>query len=341
MNVEQRTVPSKWQCNSTFGMARISSRLMAPSYPVAERVAHHPLVVEPGQLLGKERHALAPRARHLGDVGAPEEAPRSESVVDAAQVAVDAPVGVLVFSISRHASRLHRDIRMSSQRFELGDVAKRSFSGRAERYAEVIDDQPQAWMARRELAELRQKRRRRERDRNTEPRRPRPQPLEAVAFEPARVLRLVEDIAQAEHAGLCLPALQRLGIVQREIAQDGKAARMRSGGGDGDAVRIRIPRRPLDHPGVDTGLVHAGERLFPRVRLLPMRGARLALLPQVNMRVDDHSKLKTNLPPRPALSAAYGSIPSGDGQMRSEARTAPLSKCGASSRSRRAHPAGE
>src|SRR5258708_28163508 len=92
MNVEQRTVPSKWQCNSTFGMARISSRLMAPSYPVAERVAHHPLVVEPGQILGKERLVLAPLARHLGDVAAPESMPPSDYVALAASAAWDAPL---------------------------------------------------------------------------------------------------------------------------------------------------------------------------------------------------------------------------------------------------------
>src|SRR5271169_6908030 len=54
-----------------------------PADPVADRAAHHQLEIaalEPRHLLGEHRHALLPRARHAGDVGAPEAALRPEGL---------------------------------------------------------------------------------------------------------------------------------------------------------------------------------------------------------------------------------------------------------------------
>ena len=51
--------------------------------PVAERLANHRVQVgalQPGQFLGNQCHALAPRTMHAGDVGAPEHASRAEHV---------------------------------------------------------------------------------------------------------------------------------------------------------------------------------------------------------------------------------------------------------------------
>src|SRR3954464_15474929 len=70
----------------------MSSLLSFPSQPVTDSPAHDQFEVaalEPGQLFGEQRHALAPRARHAGDVGDPEPARGAEGVVEAVQVVVD------------------------------------------------------------------------------------------------------------------------------------------------------------------------------------------------------------------------------------------------------------
>ena len=59
-----------------------------PADPLREAAAHDLLEVfalEPGQLLGEERHALAIGAGHAGDVGAPEEPVRPEGIEQAMQ----------------------------------------------------------------------------------------------------------------------------------------------------------------------------------------------------------------------------------------------------------------
>src|SRR5882724_3921049 len=63
-----------------------------PAEPIADGIAHHQLLVaslEPRQLFGEHRHALPVRARHAGDIGAPEAAPRAEGVEDLADIFVD------------------------------------------------------------------------------------------------------------------------------------------------------------------------------------------------------------------------------------------------------------
>src|SRR5438034_10043831 len=59
--------------------------LSFPSQPVTDSSAHDQFeaaALQPGQLFREQRHALTPRARHAGDVGAPEPARRAEGVVE-------------------------------------------------------------------------------------------------------------------------------------------------------------------------------------------------------------------------------------------------------------------
>src|SRR6516164_11868650 len=68
-----------------------------PAEPIADRLSHDELLVpalQPRQFLGEHRHALPIRARHTGDVSAPERALRTEHVKDLANVFVDVAVGV-------------------------------------------------------------------------------------------------------------------------------------------------------------------------------------------------------------------------------------------------------
>src|SRR6266850_1736793 len=266
------------------------ARALVPAQEVTQCLSHHERLVglrQPAQLLGKERHALAPRAGHLGDVGAPEEPPRAERVEDALEIPADAAVGILVGRIRRRAGRLDRDVRAARERDERIAVHEGRGAGGAERHGEMVDQQAQSGMALGEPLHLRQVRGRGERDRDAVARRAGPEPFELAALEPGRVPRLVEDVAQAEHAGLLLPAGKVLRLLQREVAEDGEALRMALRGVDGDLVRARIPGRRLDHRRADAGTHHVVERLLLRVRHLPVRGARLAARPQVDVGVDD------------------------------------------------------
>src|SRR5438093_4854005 len=70
----------------------MSYLLSFPSQPVTDSPAHDQFEVaalQPGQLFREQRHALAPRARHARDVGAPEPARGAEGVIEAVQIVVD------------------------------------------------------------------------------------------------------------------------------------------------------------------------------------------------------------------------------------------------------------
>src|SRR5256885_14519643 len=70
----------------------MSYLLSFPSQPVTDSPAHYQFEVaalQPGQLVGEQRHALTPRAGHARDVGAPEPARGAEGVVGPAQGVVD------------------------------------------------------------------------------------------------------------------------------------------------------------------------------------------------------------------------------------------------------------
>src|SRR5207249_3938685 len=71
---------------------------------------------KPRQLLGEHRHALPIRARHAGDVGAPERAVRPERLEDLAEMAVDVPVRVGLARIARRARHLDRDVGEPGER---------------------------------------------------------------------------------------------------------------------------------------------------------------------------------------------------------------------------------
>src|SRR2546428_10212972 len=75
-----------------------------PAEPIADGISHHQLLVaslEPRQLFGEHRHALPVRARHAGDIGAPERALRPERLEDLTQIAVDVPERVGLTRIAR------------------------------------------------------------------------------------------------------------------------------------------------------------------------------------------------------------------------------------------------
>ena len=68
------------------------------------------LCPEPRQLFGEQRHALAPRAGHARDVGAPEPARGAEVVIELAQLVVDVAKRVRLIGVARRAGGFHRDV---------------------------------------------------------------------------------------------------------------------------------------------------------------------------------------------------------------------------------------
>src|SRR5205085_2734419 len=83
-----------------------------PAEPVADRAAHHQFEVAPLQprhLFCEHRHALLPRARHAGDVGAPEAAFRPEGLDILLRVFVDVAIGIWLARIAGRSGALDRD----------------------------------------------------------------------------------------------------------------------------------------------------------------------------------------------------------------------------------------
>src|SRR5271168_4867801 len=83
-------IPFTLRCHRREFRARLGRAL--PTEPIADRLSHDELLVaalEPRQFLGEHRHALPIRARHAGDVGAPEAALRTERVHNLTDVFVD------------------------------------------------------------------------------------------------------------------------------------------------------------------------------------------------------------------------------------------------------------
>src|SRR5262249_34120863 len=89
-----------------------------PAEPVGDGIPHDQLLVaslEPGQLFREHRHALPVRARHAGDIGAPEAALRAERVKDLPDILVNVAVGIGLARIARRTGELHRDIGVFGQ----------------------------------------------------------------------------------------------------------------------------------------------------------------------------------------------------------------------------------
>src|SRR6185503_20916226 len=124
-----------------------------PAEPVDDGTAHHPLEIaalQPRQFLGEHRHALTVRARHAGDVRAPERALGSERLEDLAQVAVDVLVGIGLARVAGRARHLDPDVGMLGQRQHRREVGKDRVvaeAGPAPAAPEVIDVQLQTGMA--------------------------------------------------------------------------------------------------------------------------------------------------------------------------------------------------
>src|SRR5215469_4526084 len=142
-----------WQITYGFiSRALLSPRSggTAPAHPVAHRFSHDELEVaalEPRQLLGEHRRALPPRARHPGDVGAPEHPLRAERVEAAVQVLVKAAEWIRILGVARLTGRLDRDVRVFGERQQLWLEPIGGLAFAARRYRHVVDNQFEARVA--------------------------------------------------------------------------------------------------------------------------------------------------------------------------------------------------
>src|SRR5271165_2598264 len=127
-----------------------------PADPVAERLAHHQVQVgamQPGQFLGEQCDALAPRTMHAGDVGAPEHTSRTERVEYTMQRVVYAAERIWVQRIAGLTGRLHRHVRVPRQCQQLRQVAIGGVRPLCRaRHTHVIDTDLQSRMTLRDLA---------------------------------------------------------------------------------------------------------------------------------------------------------------------------------------------
>ena len=135
-----------------------------PADPVAKGLAHHHFEVgapQPGQFLREQRHALAPRTMHAGDIGAPEHAPRSERIEHPMQRVVYTVEWVRIQGIAGLAGRFHRHVLVSRQGQQFRQVAIGGLRPLCRAgHPHVVDADLQCRMAFGDFADPRQERRR-------------------------------------------------------------------------------------------------------------------------------------------------------------------------------------
>ncbi len=173
-----------------FGNAKRLESVI-PADPLAQAAAHHVLKVlalQPRQLFGEEGDALAPGARHAGDVGAPEEALRAERIEDAVQAVLDVAVRIALRGIVRRAGRLQRDVRQFRQRHQFVEMDEGLGVLAVPVQPAVIDDHLHVRMALGDLAKLLQEQPAHHRDRQPFLLDRRPQPVDRAVIQPFLLL---------------------------------------------------------------------------------------------------------------------------------------------------------
>src|SRR6476620_5393067 len=89
------------------------ARRSLPPKPLAHRFSHyqfHVASLEPGQLFREHGHALPVRARHAGDIGAPEATPRAEGVEYLMKIGVNVAIRVGLVRIAWRARKFDGNI---------------------------------------------------------------------------------------------------------------------------------------------------------------------------------------------------------------------------------------
>src|SRR6202011_6077781 len=107
---------------------------------------------------------------------------------------------------------------------------------------------------------------------------------------PLPLVPLVEIEAQSDHARSLLALgdeVAAVRVVEIKPAHDAEARGIFPHRFDRQLVRIRVPQHRVDQRAVDTGFIHRGDRLLCRVRLLAVLRRWRALVPEMDLRVDD------------------------------------------------------
>src|SRR5262249_45980941 len=153
--------------------------------------------------------ALAIRARHARDVGAPERAVGTERLEDLAQVAVDALVRVRLARIARRARHLDRDVGEPGERQRVLEIGKRRIVGEPGATAvapEMIDVELQTGMPLGDLGQCGHVAAGEEPDRELRLLARRPEPVDRPVGPPRLLMRLVEGEPKSDHARTLAPA---------------------------------------------------------------------------------------------------------------------------------------
>ena len=183
--------------------------------------------------------------------------------------------------------------------------------------AHVVDEEPEARVARGDCADLREPLRRVYHHRNLVALGLRPEPVGGAVGEPRPVGIAVKGQPHAEHAGLLAPAREQIAPFasgQRKAPHDGEAVGMLLRGLQRIVVAVAFDRRRHQDGAVDTGPRHVGEQLLARVgRVLPALAVAQEHAvgplgrPYVNLAIDDvHRHGARGQPAALSISATRG-----------------------------------
>ncbi len=114
-----------------------------PTEPFAQSAAHHPGFVlrrQPRNIFREHRNGLCVGTRQTGQIRSPEHPSWAVCIIDAAEVRVKVPVGVVLGAVSRKGGHLDRDVRPAGHRQYLVQAFESFLVFQAAGNAQVVKD---------------------------------------------------------------------------------------------------------------------------------------------------------------------------------------------------------
>src|SRR5215468_9073821 len=115
--------PPDWRASALVDR----TRRPLPPKPRAYRFSHHQFPVaslKPGQFLSEHGHALPIRARHTGDISAPEATPRPEGVEYLLEIGVNVAIRIGLARIAWRPGKFDRNIGMLGERQHVAEISE-------------------------------------------------------------------------------------------------------------------------------------------------------------------------------------------------------------------------
>src|SRR5215471_2278334 len=189
------------------------TRRPLPRKPRAHGFSHHEFQIaslEPGQFLREHGHALPIRARHAGDISAPEATPRTEGVEYLLEIGVNVAIRVGLARIAWRPGKFDCDIGMLGECQQVAEISKSGSilaAGTSTHSATVVDVELQPGMTSRNPTDLGHMAAGQQTNHQSFPLTGSPEPVERAIRPPILLMRLIEREAEAEHARPLPPVL--------------------------------------------------------------------------------------------------------------------------------------